>query len=287
MTGTFQPCQIGQYRSMTASTPGFCRPIELSIPPGVSVTRAVGCPPVAAGWCPCSRSRRYAERPRPRRTPRRNRTFRMRQGWGSPAGGPPRRQLHRQVDPIESLALGQRGRTAIGAPRSATAEPPVSTRARPSAGLRVRSTGTMALLMVRTVGVRFGFAMPLAGLAAPFPKRTSAAVTTLFFGFIASASGARRPCDLIGGEHGTLAAYSQRALDANDHAAQAGAHGAAHRLLHGDLQKRLAPGGRDPSGSTLPAPLLRPSLATPSRSRRPAASCASRASIGCGPQAKA
>ena len=29
---------------MTASTPGFCRPIELSIPAGVSVTRGVGLP---------------------------------------------------------------------------------------------------------------------------------------------------------------------------------------------------------------------------------------------------
>ena len=44
MTGTFQPCQIGPYFSMTASTPGFCRPIELSIPPGVSVTRGGGLP---------------------------------------------------------------------------------------------------------------------------------------------------------------------------------------------------------------------------------------------------
>ena len=32
------------YLSMTASTPGFWRPIELSIPPGVSVTRGVGLP---------------------------------------------------------------------------------------------------------------------------------------------------------------------------------------------------------------------------------------------------
>src|SRR5215218_559109 len=44
MTGTFQPAHVAAYLSMTASTPGFCSPIELSIPPGVSVTRGVGFP---------------------------------------------------------------------------------------------------------------------------------------------------------------------------------------------------------------------------------------------------
>src|SRR5262245_10400145 len=39
MTGTFQPAQVAAYFSTTASTPGFWSPIELSIPPGVSVTR--------------------------------------------------------------------------------------------------------------------------------------------------------------------------------------------------------------------------------------------------------
>ena len=39
MTGTCQVAQSGAYRSSTASTPGFWRPMELSIPPGVSVTR--------------------------------------------------------------------------------------------------------------------------------------------------------------------------------------------------------------------------------------------------------
>ena len=34
--------QVGAYFSMTASTPGFWRPIEFSIPPGVSVTRGRG-----------------------------------------------------------------------------------------------------------------------------------------------------------------------------------------------------------------------------------------------------
>src|SRR5512146_260939 len=44
MTGTFQPAQSDAYFSSTASTPGFWRPIELSIPAGVSVTRG--------GWFP-------------------------------------------------------------------------------------------------------------------------------------------------------------------------------------------------------------------------------------------
>ena len=44
MTGTFQPAHVALYFSMTASTPGFWSPIELSIPPGVSVTRGVGLP---------------------------------------------------------------------------------------------------------------------------------------------------------------------------------------------------------------------------------------------------
>src|SRR3954471_20823112 len=44
MTGTSHSCQRGTYLSMTASTPGFSTPIELSIPPGVSVTRGVGLP---------------------------------------------------------------------------------------------------------------------------------------------------------------------------------------------------------------------------------------------------
>ena len=44
MTGTFQVAQVAAYFSMTASTPGFWSPIELSIPPGVSVTRGVGLP---------------------------------------------------------------------------------------------------------------------------------------------------------------------------------------------------------------------------------------------------
>ena len=38
------PSRSPAYFSMTASTPGFWRPIELSIPPGVSVTRGVGLP---------------------------------------------------------------------------------------------------------------------------------------------------------------------------------------------------------------------------------------------------
>ena len=44
MTGVFQPVHVSAYFSMTASTPGFWRPIELSIPPGVSVTRGVTLP---------------------------------------------------------------------------------------------------------------------------------------------------------------------------------------------------------------------------------------------------
>ena len=44
MTGTCQPAQVAAYFSTTASTPGFWSPIELSIPPGVSVTRGVGLP---------------------------------------------------------------------------------------------------------------------------------------------------------------------------------------------------------------------------------------------------
>ena len=44
MTGTFQPAHVAAYLSTTASTPGFWRPIELSIPAGVSVTRGVGLP---------------------------------------------------------------------------------------------------------------------------------------------------------------------------------------------------------------------------------------------------
>ena len=43
----------------------------------------------------------------------------------------------------------------------------------------------------------------------------------------------------------------------------------------------------EPTGSDLPPPRFRPSFATPSRSRRPAASRASAASIGAGPQANA
>src|SRR6478735_9035158 len=44
MTGTFQVAHVAAYFSMTASTPGFWRPIEFSMPPGVSVTRGVGLP---------------------------------------------------------------------------------------------------------------------------------------------------------------------------------------------------------------------------------------------------
>ena len=44
MTGTFHVAHVAAYFSTTASTPGFCSPIELSIPPGVSVTRGVGLP---------------------------------------------------------------------------------------------------------------------------------------------------------------------------------------------------------------------------------------------------
>ena len=44
MTGTFQVVHVSAYFSMTASTPGFWSPIELSIPAGVSVTRGVGLP---------------------------------------------------------------------------------------------------------------------------------------------------------------------------------------------------------------------------------------------------
>jgi hypothetical protein len=43
----------------------------------------------------------------------------------------------------------------------------------------------------------------------------------------------------------------------------------------------------EPTGSALPPPRLRPSFATPSRSRRLAASRARAASIGTGPQANA
>src|SRR5215212_9077139 len=44
MTGTRHVDQVAEYFSITASTPGFWRPIEFSIPPGVSVTRGVGLP---------------------------------------------------------------------------------------------------------------------------------------------------------------------------------------------------------------------------------------------------
>ena len=44
MTGTCQRDQVVEYLSSTASTPGFCRPIELSMPAGVSVTRGGGLP---------------------------------------------------------------------------------------------------------------------------------------------------------------------------------------------------------------------------------------------------
>src|SRR3954471_15257894 len=44
MTGVLQVVHVSAYFSTTASTPGFCSPIELSIPPGVSVTRGVGLP---------------------------------------------------------------------------------------------------------------------------------------------------------------------------------------------------------------------------------------------------
>ena len=44
MTGTCQVAHSAAYFSTTASTPGFCRPIELSMPAGVSVTRG--------GWLP-------------------------------------------------------------------------------------------------------------------------------------------------------------------------------------------------------------------------------------------
>src|SRR4051794_31216752 len=44
MTGTSQPAHVVAYLSSTASTPGFWRPIELSIPAGVSVTRGGGLP---------------------------------------------------------------------------------------------------------------------------------------------------------------------------------------------------------------------------------------------------
>src|SRR5215213_2506197 len=44
MTGTSQPDQRSAYFSSTALTPGFWRPIEFSIPAGVSVTRGGGLP---------------------------------------------------------------------------------------------------------------------------------------------------------------------------------------------------------------------------------------------------
>src|SRR5512142_2154751 len=44
MTGTCQLAQVSAYFATTASTPVFWRPIELSIPAGVSVTRGVGLP---------------------------------------------------------------------------------------------------------------------------------------------------------------------------------------------------------------------------------------------------
>ena len=127
------------------------------------------------------------------------------------------------------------GRTAVGAPRSATADPPVSTRGLPAPGTLIRSTGTMALLTLRTVGVRLD-------LSESFPTRMSPKVMTVLFAFIEQISRVG-PCDLLGRENGTLAANAQRAIDADNRAAQAGAHGTAHRLLHRDLQKRLATGG--------------------------------------------
>src|SRR3954470_4536275 len=44
ITGTLQRDHVVEYLSSTASTPGFCRPIELSMPAGVSVTRGGGLP---------------------------------------------------------------------------------------------------------------------------------------------------------------------------------------------------------------------------------------------------
>ena len=43
-TGTVQAAHWGAYCSMTAWTPTFCRPIELSIPAAVSTVRGGGLP---------------------------------------------------------------------------------------------------------------------------------------------------------------------------------------------------------------------------------------------------
>src|SRR5271157_3982279 len=141
---------------------------------------------------------------------------------------------------------------ALGAPRSATAARPVSTRGRPVAA-RVRSTGTMALLIVRTVGVRFGRAAPL---AEPLTGRASAEVTTFLRAFIGAASRARRPCDLLRGEDRALATDSLRAFDTHHRATKAGAHGTAHCLFHRNLQECLAAGRGGPERIGLTRALL-------------------------------
>src|ERR1035437_1334969 len=127
------------------------------------------------------------------------------------------------------------GVTTFGAPRLATAAPPVSTRGRPPAGTLNRSTGTMALLIFRTVGVLLDLSESLPTRMSPNRMRTCLG-DFAFFGVMRRAS-QRRPCDLLRRKYGALATDAQRAFDADDGAAQAGTHGATHRLLHRDLQE--------------------------------------------------
>ena len=88
---------------------------------------------------------------------------------------------------------------------------------------------------------------PAAGLRSRPDPGAFPWVTTRRFAFIAARRGRPRaragrpfPVDLLGREDGALAADPLRAVDAPDDAAEAGPDGAAHVLLHGDLEEGLA-----------------------------------------------
>ena len=242
---------------MTASTPGFWSPIELSIPPGVSVTRGVGLPIRGLERRALAADRRRAgRRRRRRRTRRRSRTCPRRRGSGS--AGPARaRGRPRGRRPAPAIRVDRRH-----AP-SRTAD---------AAGARPRRRRSVAADPPgRSVSAWRGRR----------PARDDPSTSPSSLGLTTSAS---VPGDLLGGEDRTLAADAlRRPGRAHDDAAEAGPDRAAHVLLHRHLEERLAPRGRRADGIDLAARRAsdrawrrRADRAVPSPSRASAASIGGR-----------
>ena len=257
MTGTCQPAQVAAYFSMTASTPGILQPDRVEHPARrLGHARGRIADPRLEGRALAADRRRADRRRRRRRTPRRSRTSPTRRGsdWagrGRARGrrsGRCRRAWRRQA----TLTVGRRA--PVGVPRSRVVEP-----AERSMAGAVATRGRQALRPGRTSRSR--------SRPAARPSRPGAL-----------------PDELLGGEDRPLAADPLRASRSRSSTTQP-RHAPTAQPMFCSIEtcrNALRRAAREPIGSALPPPRLRPSLATPRRSRRPAAWRASAASIGAG-----